>query len=168
MTVRNLEDLLVEQLKDLYSAKNQAQSAYKRWTEKASSDALRQMFSEHGRHISSHKQAIEEICSTLNASPEGEHCKGMQGLITEADEFLEDSESGAIRDAGLIAMVQRVEHYGIAGFGCARTYAFQLGHEDAGSKLQNILDAEADQDERLTRLAEHTLNEEAMAEPELA
>lgn len=85
----------------------------------------------------------------------------MQGLITEGDDYLDDSESGPVQDAGLIANAQRIEHYGIAGYGCARSYAERLGHDEAAEVLQKNADESAAMDERMTDLAESLLNPEA-------
>ena len=161
MTISTLEDLFAEQLKDLYNSEEQIQNAYDHWGSSATSGDLKDMFEKHIRQSRERRNDIEEICDTLGISPTGEKCVGTEGLVEEGNEFLEESSGGPVRDAGLIANAQRVEHYGIAGYGCAATYARQLGHDQAAQTLKNALqDAEA-LDERMTGLAERVLNLEA-------
>lgn len=161
MAISNLKDLFIEQLKDLYNSEDQIQQAYGQWKEAAQSDDLKQMFERHIQQSRNRRSDIEKICDGLDVEPTGEKCKGTEGLVREGHDFLEEAEEGAIRDAGLIANAQRVEHYGIAGYGCARTYARQLGHDDAAQMLQRALDNAAELDERMTGLAERVLNPEA-------
>jgi len=162
MRIRNLNDLFIEQLKDLYSASQQSQDAYERWTEQTESDELRRMFSDGANRARNNRERIEKIARRLDIQPTGHKCEGMAGLVREGNEFLDEVEGGPVKDAGLIAMAQRILHYGIAGFGCSRTYALQLDHDDAAEMLQQSLDEEAEADERMTELAERTLNTEAI------
>jgi ferritin-like metal-binding protein YciE len=161
MTISSLDDLLAEQLKDLYNSEDQIQSAYERWSDDAQSGDLKEMFDKHVRQSQGRRSDIENICDALGISPTGEKCAGTEGLVKEGDEFLEDSTDGAVRDAGLIANAQRVEHYGIAGYGCAATYARRLGHDDAARTLTDALTDAEELDERMTGLAERVLNPEA-------
>lgn len=161
MTISSLDDLLAEQLKDLYNSEDQIQNAYDQWSSKARSGDLKDMFEKHIRQSKSRRSDIEDICEALGISPTGEKCKGTEGLVAEGDEFLEESTEGPVRDAGLIANAQRVEHYGIAGYGCAATYARQLGHDDAAQTLERALQDAEELDERMTGLAERVLNPEA-------
>lgn len=161
MAISNLKDLLVEQVKDLYNSEDQIQQAYGRWKDEASSDDLKQMFDKHIQQSKNRKNDIEAICDELGVSPTGEKCKGTEGLVKEGHDFLGEVEDGAIKDAGLIANAQRVEHYGIAGYGCAATYAERLGHDDAAKKLGNALSDAEDLDQQMSGLAERVLNEEA-------
>ena len=165
MRIENLNDLFVEQLKDLYNAEQQVEKAYQRWQSAAEDEALADLIGQHRTYASQHRQHIAAICGGLDVSPEGEMCHGMKGLITEGDELLDEVADGAVKDAGLIAMAQRVEHYGITGYGCARTYALHLGYDDAAERLQHILDEQAKLDDLLTGLAEEVLNAEAAEEP---
>jgi ferritin-like metal-binding protein YciE len=162
MRIRNLNDLFIEQLKDMHSSGSQAEQAYTRWKEKAETDDLRQMLDEGVRRARTHMERIEKISKQLDMKPTGHKCEGTAGLIREGNEFLDEVEGGAVKDAGIIAMAQRIMHYGIAGFGCTRTYALHLEHVDAAEMLQRSLDEEAEADERMTELAERTLNTEAM------
>lgn len=161
MVVTKLKDLFVEQLRDLYNAESQVQLGLERWSEAADSEALRQLFGDRIEQASRHISRVQEICSALGVSPAGEKCHGMQGLITEGDEYIDDSEPGPVRDAGLIANAQRIEHYGMAGYGCARTYAERLGHDEAAQALQKNVDESVAMDKRMTELAETLLNPEA-------
>jgi ferritin-like metal-binding protein YciE len=162
MTVSNLRDLLVEQLRDLYNAETQVQLALERWAGEAGAQEMKQLFTDHLEQTSRHINRVQQICNALDVSPAGEKCHGMEGLITEGDTFLEDAEAGPVRDAGLIANAQRIEHYNIAGYGCARSYAKQLGLDEAAKALQRNLDESARMDERMTELAERLVNPEAV------
>ena len=161
MSISNLEELFIEQLKDLYNSEEQIQEAYTRWRERAETTELRDMFNEHINHSNTRKKNIDAICGKLDVSPTGEKCEGTEGLIKEGDDLLGELEGGAIQDAGLIAMSQRIEHYGIAGYGCARTYAQQLGHSEAADQLQQSLDQAVELDQKMSKLAEKVLNPEA-------
>lgn len=161
MPVTDLQGLLAEQLKDLFSAETQIQEAYAQWSDAATSDELKSLLQEHQTKSKLHKDRIAEICSELGVEPTGHTCHGMKGLVQEGQEFLQEVEGTAVKDAGLIAMAQRIEHYGVAGYGCARTYALQLDLADTAEGLQQTLEEEAQLDERMTRLAEEVLNPEA-------
>ena len=166
MTVSNLKDLFVEQLRDLYNAETQVQLAYERWAEAAESEELKQLFTDRIEQASRHINRVQQVCNALDVNPAGEKCHGMEGLITEGDDYIETSEANPVRDAGLVANAQRVEHYGIAGYGCARTYAERLGMDEAGAALRKNVEESAAMDERMTELAERLLNPEAeLAEP---
>ncbi len=163
MAISNLNDLFVEQLKDMYNSEDQIQQAYGQWKDAAQSGDLKEMFDRHIEQSRNRRSDIEKICEELGVEPTGEKCKGTEGLVREGHDFLDEAEEGPIRDAGLIANAQRIEHYGIAGYGCARTYALQLDHDDAAQMLQNALDNASELDERMTGLAERVLNERAEA-----
>jgi ferritin-like metal-binding protein YciE len=162
MTITTLHDLFVEQLRDLYNAETQVQLAYERWAEAAQSQELKQALTDRLEQAGRHTNRVQQVCNALGVNPAGEKCNGMEGLITEGDAFIEDSTASPVRDAGLIADAQRVEHYGVAGYGCARTYAEQLGHDAAAEALQQNIDESAAMDERMTELAEELVNLEAM------
>lgn len=163
MRIKNLKDLFVEQLKDLYSAESQVQQAYGTWKEHVSNDDLRRLFDNHIENAKEHQQRIRQICGGLGVSPEGHKCKGMEGLVREGNDFLNEVSDDQARDAGLVAMAQRMEHYGMAGYGSARTFALHLDYGNAAQQLQQTLEEEARVDERMTELAESTLNLEAVA-----
>lgn len=158
MPISSLDDLLVEQLKDLYSAETQLAQTYKEWSDAATSSDLKSVFQEHINRSKLHKDRLSQICGDMGVEPTGHTCHGMAGLIQEGQEFLLQVEGDAVKDAGLVAMAQRMEHYGVAGYGCARTYALQMDMDEAAEKLQQTLEEEGELDERMTELVEQALN----------
>ncbi len=154
--LKSLRDLYIEQLKDLHSAELQLTKALPELARAASDPALKAAFEEHLEQTKIHVERLEGICRELDVSPKGHRCKAMKGLIAEGKEMMAESAEPAVRDAGLIAAAQRVEHYEIAGYGCVRAYAAVLG-DQATELLQQTLDEEADADHRLTEIAS-TLN----------
>lgn len=162
MRIQNLNDLFVEQIRDLFSAQNQAEKAFIRWARDVQTDEMQRLLREQADTASAMRARIEQFAGEFEISPTGVHCHGMEGLIREGDEFQHSAGRGHIRDAGMVAMSQRMQHYNIAGFGCARTYARTLGHDHAADVLQQMLDEASSFDQRMTDLAERTLNEEAL------
>ncbi len=154
MAVESLNDLFVEQLRDLYDAENQLIKALPKMAEGASSDELRQGFEEHLEQTKGHAQRIEQIFEQLGEKAKGKKCKGMEGLIKEGSETLSEDMDEDVKDAAIIAAAQRVEHYEIAGYGTARTFANLLGEEEAASLLEQTLEEEKETDAKLTQLAE--------------
>jgi ferritin-like metal-binding protein YciE len=161
MKLESLEDLFVDELKDLYNAENQLIKALPKMAKAASSDELRSAFQEHLEQTKEHVNRLEKVFKELNCSPKGKKCRAMEGLIEEGSERLDDDSDGAVKDAALIAAAQRVEHYEIAGYGCVRTYAEQLGHTEAANLLQQTLEEEGAADKKLTHLAEGIINQQA-------
>jgi ferritin-like metal-binding protein YciE len=155
-----MKDLLVTQLKDLYNAETQVKGALERWSKAATEDELQTVLNDRIEQADEHMRRIDVVCNALDVEPTGEKCHGMEGLIEEGDAFIEDHAPGPVRDAGLIADAQRIEHYGIAGYGCARTYAHHLGCEDEAALLQKNLMESQQMDQRMTDLAERLLNVE--------
>jgi ferritin-like metal-binding protein YciE len=113
------------------------------------------------KQTESQKMRLEKIAEAQGISPGGKRCKGAEGLLKEGSELIKEDADPSVRDAGLIAAAQRVEHYEIAGYGCARTYAKLLGEKDAAKLLQETLDEEGDTDKLLTEIAESVVNPEA-------
>ncbi|HEV3117072.1 MAG TPA: ferritin-like domain-containing protein [Gemmataceae bacterium] len=161
MKLNSLEDLLVEELRDLYSAENQIIKALPKMAKTASNPELQQGFQEHLKQTKGHAQRLEQVCESLNVSPKGKKCRAMEGLLEEGKETMSEDAEPEVMDAALIAAAQRVEHYEIAGYGCARTFARQLGHEEAANLLQQTLDEEAETDKKLTQIAESMVNLQA-------
>ena len=161
MKLETLRDLYVEQLQDLYSAETQLVKALPKMAKAASNPQLQSAFQEHLSQTQTHVQRLEQIFQQLGAKAGGHTCKGMEGLIKEGEEMIKAKGDASAIDAGLIAAAQRVEHYEIAGYGCVRTYAHQLGDQQAVSLLQQTLDEEGVTDKKLTQLAEHVINLEA-------
>lgn len=162
MRLSSLDDLLLHELRDLYSAENQITKALPTMAKAAHSAALGKAFQEHLEVTEHHVERLEEIFKTLDASSRGPKCAAMEGLLNEGQALMQEDADPAVMDAALIAAAQRVEHYEMAGYGCARTFARQLGHEKIAKMLQETLDEEAEADESLTELAESGINAQAI------
>src|ERR1700742_2375706 len=160
MKLSSLEELLVEELKDLYSAENQLLKALPKMAKAATAKDLKSGFEKHLKQTEGHVARLEQVCDELDVSPKGKKCKAMEGLVEEGSEVIGEDMEPELKDAALIAAAQRVEHYEIAGYGCVRTYAQLLGHTKAAKLLQQTLDEEGDTDKTLTKLAE-SINVEA-------
>jgi ferritin-like metal-binding protein YciE len=158
--------LYIEELKDLYSAETQLTKALPKMAKAASSDDLRRAMEQHLKETEGHVQRLEQIFEKLERSPRGKRCKGMAGLIEEGSELLKEKDDleAEVLDAGLIAAAQRVEHYEIAAYGTARTFAQRLGHQEVAQLLQQTLDEEYATDKKLTAIAEGGVNQEAQAQ----
>ncbi|WP_295178384.1 ferritin-like domain-containing protein [uncultured Christiangramia sp.] len=159
--MKNLKDLFEHQLKDLYSAETQLLKALPKMAENATDAKLKKAFEAHLEETREHQQRLEEVCKELEIKPTGETCKAMKGLIAEAEAFLKADAEKEVRDAGLIADAQRVEHYEISGYGTVVRYAKELGYDSIAKKLQKTLDEEYKADEKLDKLAEGRLNKKA-------
>jgi ferritin-like metal-binding protein YciE len=157
----SLRELYVDELKDLYSAENQLIKALPKMAKAATAPDLRAGFEKHLVQTKEHVARLERICQAMGEKPTGKTCKGMQGLIEEGKELIEEDPGPEELDAGLISAAQRVEHYEIAGYGCVRTYASLLGENTAVSLLEKTLNEEKDTDRKLTELSEN-INVEAM------
>lgn len=157
---KGLREIYIDELKDLYNAENQLVKALPKMAKAASSDELRKGFEEHLEQTKGQVQRLEQIFQKLGESPKGKKCKGMEGLIEEGAEVMEDDFEGAVKDAALIGAAQRVEHYEIAGYGTVRSMAETLGEVDHVSLLQETLEEEKETDEKLTQVAEQ-INKEA-------
>jgi ferritin-like metal-binding protein YciE len=160
MPDQGLKELYIDELKDLYSAENQLVKALPKMAKAASSGELRQGFEEHLEQTKGQVQRLEQIFQKLEESPKGKKCRGMEGLIEEGSEVMEQDFDGAVKDAALIGAAQRVEHYEIAGYGTVRSIAETLGEDDHVSLLEETLEEEKETDEKLTQLAEQ-INKEA-------
>ena len=153
MKENQLKEIYVEELKDLYSAENQLVKALPKMAKASTSEDLRAGFEEHLEQTKGHVQRLEDIFKTLGENPKGKTCKGMQGLVTEGSEMIEEEGEGEGLDVGLISAAQRVEHYEIAGYGSVAAYADLLGEEEAASLLRMTLEEEKETDKKLTELA---------------
>jgi len=143
MQLETLKDLYIHELKDLHSAEKQLTKALPKMAKAASNERLAKGFKEHLEQTEEHVNRLEKILESLDQSTRGQKCKGMEGEV---------------RDAGLISAAQRVEHYEIAGYGCARTYADLLGDTQGAKLLQQTLDEEGATDKKLTELAKTLIN----------
>jgi ferritin-like metal-binding protein YciE len=161
MKLESLKDLYMEQLRDLYSAETQLIEALPKMAESAAKPALRQAFINHLRETREHVARLERIFKTLGGKPTGQTCQGMKGLIQEGEEMIQARSDAEVKDAGLIASAQRIEHYEIAGYGTVRTYAELLGDQEAAKLLERTLQEEEEADDKLTDIAEAEVNAEA-------
>lgn len=163
MKINSLQELYVDELRDLYDAENQLTKALPKMAEGATSDELREGFEEHLEQTRGHVQRLEEIFERLGEKPKGKKCKAMEGLIKEGSEVLEEDMEESTHDAAIIGAAQRVEHYEIAGYGTARTHAELLGRNEDVELLEQTLDEEKETDEKLTELASN-INVQAQQE----
>ena len=154
MEMETLQELFVDELKDLYSAENQITKALPKMAKTATSDELKKGFLEHLEQTKGHISRLESIFGELDERPEGKKCKGMEGLLTEGSELMKEDAEPEVIDAGMISAAQRVEHYEIAAYGTVRTYAELLGLKKAAKLLQETLDEEKATDQKLSGLAE--------------
>jgi ferritin-like metal-binding protein YciE len=161
MEMESLQDLFVENLKDLYSAETQLTKALPKMAKAATDPDLKNAFQTHLKETEGQIERLEKIFEELDESPKGKKCKAMEGLIEEGKELMEEDAEPEVMDAGLIGAAQKVEHYEIAGYGTVRTYAQMLGNEEAARLLQQTLDEEGATDKKLTELAMQCINAEA-------
>ena len=153
MATEALKELYIDELKDLYSAENQLVKALPKMAKAANSEVLREGFEAHLEQTKEHLQRLEQIFELLDESPKGRKCMGMEGLVKEGSEAIEEDFEGAVMDAALIGAAQRVEHYEIAAYGTVCEFAKVLGEKQHVSLLQETLEEEKETDEKLTKLA---------------
>jgi ferritin-like metal-binding protein YciE len=161
MKLNSLEDLFLDLLRDIYYAEKQITKALPKMAKKASSEELRMAFEEHLQETETQIERLDQVFEAVGQKPRAKKCPAMDGLVAEAKELMEQDAEPSVLDAGLIVSAQKVEHYEIAAYGSLRTFAEQLGYEEAAELLQETLDEEAATDEKLTELAE--ANEEETA-----
>ncbi|MBV9122697.1 MAG: ferritin-like domain-containing protein [Planctomycetes bacterium] len=161
MKMSSLEDLFIHELKDLYSAENQIIKALPKMEKNATSPELKKAFQEHLEKTRGHVQRLEQIFERLEGTPKGKKCKAVEGLVEEGKEIMGEDLEPPVLDAALIAAAQKVEHYEMAAYGCVRTWARQLGQNEAARLLQQTLDEEAEADKTLTQIAESSVNVQA-------
>ncbi|MGB9156490.1 MAG: ferritin-like domain-containing protein, partial [Chthoniobacterales bacterium] len=151
-------DLYIHELKDLYSAEKQIINALPKMIKAAADKQLAAGFEEHFEQTKEHAARLEKILTSHDESTRGPKCEGMEGVIKEGEEMIAEDAEDEVRDAGLIAAAQRVEHYEMAGYGCARTYAELLGDRQGAQLLQTTLMEELATDKKLTKLAKSVIN----------
>lgn len=161
MSMDNLQELYVEELKDLYSAENQILKGMPRMIKAASHPQLKRAFAKHEKQTREQVKRLERICKSLGEKPTGKKCVGMEGLIEEAKDLIKEKPAEAVLDAGLISAAQHVEHYEMAGYGTCRTWARLLGYQAHADLLEKTLEEEKQTDLDLTALAESIINIEA-------
>lgn len=152
--LESLHDLFVHELRDLFDAENQLVKALPLLAKAARNEDLRNAFELHVRETKEHVRRLEILFQALGTSPEGKKCKAMKGLVAEARECIEEDADPDVLDASLIVAAQKVEHYEIAGYGSARTFARVLKYDDAARSLEETLKEESVTDEKLTQLAQ--------------
>ncbi len=161
MSLKSLQDLYVEELKDIYSAEKQILQALPKMAKAASNQELQLAFKNHLEVTKDQVTRLETIFDDLERKPQGKKCQGMAGLIEEGKELMEEEGDPDVKDAGLIASAQRIEHYEISAYGTVRTFARELGFENHVKLLQKTLDEEGHTDKVLTGLAERGVNRQA-------
>jgi len=162
MEMSNLKDLFVDCLKDLYNAEGQLSKALPKMAKAATHPELKSAFETHLEETKNQIGRLDQIFKHLGENPRGKKCKAMEGLVEEANELLEEDVAPEVLDAGLIGAAQKVEHYEIAGYGTVRTYAKLLGDDVSMKLLQQTLDEESATDKKLSKLAESSINLEAV------
>jgi ferritin-like metal-binding protein YciE len=161
MELNALQDLYIKELKDLFSAEKQIIKALPKMAKAATHRQLAAAFNAHLTQTKRQAERLEKLLSRHGESTRGPKCEGMEGALAEGDEIISEDAAPEVRDAGLIAAAQRVEHYEIAGYGCARTYAEELGDKQGAKVLDQTLREEADTDKKLTKLAKTVINKRA-------
>lgn len=152
--MNSLQELLHDQLKDLYSAEQQLTKALPQMARGASTPQLQQAIEAHLRETQGHVERLDQIAAHMAVALRGKKCKAMEGLIEEGKEVLEEDGDESVLDAGIIAAAQKVEHYEISAYGSARALAEQLQLEEVVTLLQATLDEESATDEKLTEISE--------------
>lgn len=169
MKFNNLEDLYIEELRDIYNAESQLVKALPKVAKAATAEELRSAVEDHLEQTKEHIERLDQVFENLGQASKGKKCKAMEGLLEECSELLEgkDEFAESVFDAAIIAAAQRVEHYEIAVYGTLVTFAKLLGREEDADLLGQTLDEEKEADEMLTDIAESTINTEAqVGEPE--
>ncbi|MCE5198402.1 MAG: ferritin-like domain-containing protein [Armatimonadota bacterium] len=157
----SLHDLFVQELKDLYDVEHQIIEALPKMIQAASAPEVKKNFEDHLNMTKEQANRLEEIFDMLDLNPEREHCDGIAGIIKDGEKIISADAPPDVKDAGLIAAAQKVEHYEISGYGTARTFARTMGHDDIAELLQKTLDQESHTDETLSEVAERGINIQA-------
>jgi ferritin-like metal-binding protein YciE len=163
MSLESLDSLFLDELKDVYHAEKQILKALPRMAKAANAEALREAFTKHLHETEGQVRRLEQIFKSLGQTARGKKCKGMEGLLEEGADLMEEEGAPEVIDAALIAAAQRVEHYEMAAYGCLRTYAQLLGYDQAVGLLQETLSEEEAADEKLTALGEGGINQAAVS-----
>jgi|ERR1044071_3381554 ferritin-like metal-binding protein YciE len=167
MADNGLRELYLDELRDLHNAENQLVKALPKLAKASSSDELREGFEQHLEQTKGHVERLEQIFEAMDESPGGKKCVGMEGVIKEGSEIMDEDFEAAVMDAALIGAAQRVEHYEIAAYGTVIAFADQLGESEHASLLKQTLEEEKETDQKLTSLSEE-INSQASSESETA
>jgi len=162
MKLETLQDLFIDELRDLHDAEKQLIKALPKMASAASSSQLRTAFESHLRETEAQATRLERIFEQLGEKPTGQSCDAMKGLIKEGDKLVSNIDESPLRDAGLIGAANRVEHYEMAAYGTARTFAEMLGYNEAAQLLEQTLQEEKQADRKLTEIAEQMVNDNAL------
>lgn len=164
MKLNSLQDLFILEIQDLYDAEQQITQAMPTLLPMIHSQKLKDDMTNHLSETEEQIKKLEEICSTLQIEPVGKQCVGMEGIIEEGIELIqENNEPSPVLDAAIIGALQKIEHYEISGYGTAAAYAKQLGYDSALTTLVDIMNQEKKEDETLSKLAEGLINIQAEA-----
>ncbi len=166
MSMDTLQDLLVDELKDIYNAENQLIKALPKLAKKAMTPALKEAFTNHLKQTEGHVKRLDQVAAELGAKLTGKKCAAMEGLVEEGKEILEEDGQSAVIDAALIGAAQRVEHYEMAAYGTVRAMAEELGESQIAKILQETLNEEGETDKLLTQIASTEVLAAASAEGE--
>jgi ferritin-like metal-binding protein YciE len=161
MQIGSLEELLTNELKDLYDAEKQILKELPKMVDAASSPKLQKGFQQHLEQTKKHVERLDQIFKSRQLPSKGKKCKGIEGILEEGGELLKQDVDPDVLDAGLIAAAQKVEHYEIASYGSVRTYAELLGDDRTARLLEQTLEEEKETDAKLTELARNEVNLEA-------
>lgn len=159
--ITSFEELFLMELRDLYDAETRIEDALPKMAKAADSEELRQAFESHLEETREQLQRLRRIFDQMGQRPQGETCAAAKGLIKEGEDIIKGIDQGPLRDAGLIAAAQRVEHYEMAGYGAARNFAHMLGLHDIEKLLDTTLQEEGEADKKLNRVA-RTINKQAL------
>jgi ferritin-like metal-binding protein YciE len=164
MAVSTFEELSLEGLRDIYDAEHQITEALPKMAKAATSAELRKAFETHLTQTENQIKRLEQVFELMGAKAERKTCLAAKGLIAEANEHMKETEEGPLRDAVMIEAAQKVEHYEIASYGTARTFARQMGNEEVAKLLEETLNEEEQTDKKLTGIAESVVNKKAAKE----
>jgi ferritin-like metal-binding protein YciE len=158
---KTLHDAFIDELRDTYDAEHQLIKALPKLAKAASSAKLRQAFASHLNQTRGQVKRLNKVFASLNERPRGKHCEGIAGIIKEGDKIMKEGFDAEALDAGLIAAGQRTEHYEMAAYGTLVAWARIMGHTEAARLLQLNLEEEGNADQKLTMLAENSINQKA-------
>ena len=161
--MKTLRDLFNHEIKDLYSAEKQFSDSISKFVNATSDNNLKHIITQLEEETKSQFDEIHSVCENLEINPGNTKCQAMEGLLKEADGIINSDSNKDVKDAGIIARIQRIAHYTISAYGTAVRFARELGLEDAAERLQNTLDSKYNADARLGKIAKNRINEEAMA-----
>jgi len=164
--MESLEDLLKDEIKDIYDAEKQLTKALPKLIKKATAEELKNALTNHLQETEEHIARLEQVFDLMQMPPRGKKCEGMQHLIAEGSEMIDECDEDATRDAVIIAAAQKCEHYEIASYGTIRVWANLLNHTDVGSIFEDTLEEEKTADSKLTEIAEAFVNEAAAEDGE--